>query len=102
MKPFWVYMLRCSDGLYYTGHTDDLDRRFAEHQSGELHGFTSTRRPVELVYASEMPTRDEAINREMQLKNWSQAKKEALIRSDWVRVARLAWGTDRWPSFPRK
>ena len=97
MLPFWVYILRCSDGLYYVGHTDDLDRRFAEHQSGELGGYTARRRPVELVFATEMPTRDEALVRERQIKNWGRAKKEALINSDWHRLIKLARGTGRWP-----
>ncbi len=42
---FWVYMLRCADGSFYVGHTDDLERRLAEHHSGERAGYTSTRRP---------------------------------------------------------
>ena len=46
---FWVYILRCSDGSYYTGHTDNLESRIAQHQSGECEGYTATRLPVELV-----------------------------------------------------
>jgi len=42
---FWVYILRCSDGSYYTGHTDNLEKRIAEHQSGAIQGYTSTRLP---------------------------------------------------------
>lgn len=94
---FWVYILRCRDGALYVGHTDDLELRFAQHQSGEFRGFTSTRLPVELAFAAEMPSRDEALNREMQVKKWSRAKKEALIRSDWRRLRLLARGRDRWP-----
>ena len=52
-KPFWVYILRCSDGSYYTGHTDELELRLGKHQSGELEGYTATRRPIELAYAQE-------------------------------------------------
>ena len=95
MKPFWLYILRCSDGSYYVGHTDDLERRVAEHAAGELPGYTSTRRPVVLVYATEMASRDEALRREMQLKGWSRAKKEALIRGEWGEVKTLARGPDR-------
>jgi predicted GIY-YIG superfamily endonuclease len=94
---FFIYILRCADGALYIGHTDDLEFRFAQHQSGECGGFTSGRRPVELVYAAEMPTRDEAIVRERQIKKWSRAKKEALIASDWTRLSRLARGRDRLP-----
>ncbi|MBV8062748.1 MAG: GIY-YIG nuclease family protein [Nevskia sp.] len=47
---FWVYILKCSDGLYYTGHSDNLESRVAQHQHGEIPGFTATRRPVRLVF----------------------------------------------------
>ena len=101
MKPFWLYMLRCRDGSYYVGHTDDLEKRVAEHQAGAIPGHTHGRRPVELVYAAEMVTRDEAIQRERQLKGWSRAKKEALIASDWNRIHELARGRDSLrPSTP--
>jgi predicted GIY-YIG superfamily endonuclease len=63
MQPFHLYILRCSDGSYYVGHTDDLDYRIAQHQSGELPGDTSTRLPVELVFATDFPSRDDALQR---------------------------------------
>ncbi|MDE0856753.1 MAG: GIY-YIG nuclease family protein [Nevskia sp.] len=80
---FWTYILRCSDGAYYTGHTDNLEQRIGQHQLGEIAGFTSTRRPVELVFSQEFNTREEALAAELQIKPWSRAKKEALIRRDW-------------------
>jgi predicted GIY-YIG superfamily endonuclease len=51
---FWVYILRCSDDSYYVGHTDDLEQRMVQHQSGELAAYTAKRLPVELVYSSEL------------------------------------------------
>jgi len=87
---FWVYMLRCVDQSYYTGHTDNLEKRIVEHQTGEIEGYTSTRLPVTLVFADEFPTREEALARERQIKGWSRKKKEAMIRSDWAEVSRLA------------
>jgi predicted GIY-YIG superfamily endonuclease len=81
---FHVYMLRCRDGSYYTGHTDDLEKRIGEHQTGLVRGYTSERLPVELVFAEEFQTREEALTFELRIKNWSRRKKEALIRSDWV------------------
>src|SRR4051794_22498736 len=90
MQPFWVYMLRCSDKSYYVGHTDDLELRMAQHQAGSLGGYTSGRRPVELVWAHELETRDDALQREMQLKGWTRAKKEALIRGEWDLLKLLA------------
>ncbi len=87
---FWVYILRCSDGSYYTGHTDNLEKRIAEHQVGAIEGYTSMRLPVQLVFSEEFSTRVEALERELQLKGWSRKKKEALMRSDWAEVKRLA------------
>ncbi len=87
---FWAYMLRCADGTYYTGHTDELERRVAEHQSGELPGYTQSRLPVELVWCADFPTRIEALEAERRIKGWSRIKKEALIRGDWSAIERLA------------
>ena len=92
---FWVYILRCIDGSYYVGHRDNLDQRVAQHESGELGGYTAARRPVELVYSQDFDSRDEAFAAERQLKGWSRAKKEALIRGDWEDIRRLARGRMR-------
>jgi predicted GIY-YIG superfamily endonuclease len=90
---FWVYMLRCGDGSLYTGHTDDLERRIASHWAGTLGKYTASRHPLTLAWAAAMPSRDEALVHERQIKGWSRAKKEALIASDWERVAQLAKST---------
>jgi predicted GIY-YIG superfamily endonuclease len=84
-RPFYVYMLRCSDGSYYVGQTDDLEKRYTEHQTGGKCVYTSARRPVELVWSAEFPTRIEAKEFEARLKRWSRAKKQALI--DWNEAA---------------
>jgi predicted GIY-YIG superfamily endonuclease len=87
---FWVYILRCADRSYYTGHTDNLEERIAKHQAGEIEGYTSTRRPVRLLFSEEFFTREEALAAERRIKGWSRRKKEALIRGDWSEVSRLA------------
>ena len=87
---FWIYILRCSDGTYYTGHTDDLERRIAQHQMGALPGYTHDRRPVELVFSETFTDRIDALERERQVKDWSRKKKEALIRGDWNAVSDAA------------
>jgi tRNA/rRNA methyltransferase len=87
---FYAYILRCSDGSYYAGHTDDLDTRMAEHQSGAFPGYTQKRRPVQLIWADRFPDRDSAFAAERQIKGWSRAKKEALARGDWAAIRRLA------------
>ena len=82
MKQMWIYILRCSDGSYYTGVTNNLERRFREHQSGTHIGYTSARLPVKLVYFEEFNDPLSAIAREKQIKGWSRAKKEALMKGD--------------------
>jgi len=83
-------MLECADRSYYVGHTDDLGKRIAEHESGELRGYTSTRLPVRLVFAQEFASREEAFAAELQIKGWSRKKKQALISGDWAEISRLA------------
>jgi len=90
LKPFFVYLLRCADGTYYAGHTDELERRVAQHQAGEIEGYTHERRPVELVWSQETASREEALSAERRIKGWGRAKKEALIAGDWERVKELA------------
>jgi predicted GIY-YIG superfamily endonuclease len=87
---FWVYMLRCFDGSYYSGHTDSLETRLAQHRAGEVAGYTAVRRPLQLVFFQEFTTREAALAAERQIKGWSRAKKEALIEGDWSAISRLA------------
>lgn len=82
LKPFITYMLRCADGSYYLGHTDELEKRIAEHQHGEGCAWTKSRLPVELVWRQEFPDREAARAAEQQIKRWSRAKKEALIEGN--------------------
>lgn len=95
MQPFrdhtvYVYVLRCADRSYYVGSTrKTLDERVGEHNSGVYRGYTYMRRPVELVWSQDFPNAIDAIACERQLKGWSRAKKEALIRGDWKLVSAL-------------
>ena len=86
---FATHLLHCVDGAYYCGHTDNLLRRIAQHQTGECGGFTASRLPVELVWTQEFASRIEALAAERQIKGWRQAKKEALIASDWAQLSML-------------
>jgi len=90
MDKAWVYILQCSDGSYYTGKTQNLELRIAQHQNGTYKGYTSERLPIELVYVQEFPTYNEAIQAERQIKGWSRAKKEALIKSDFKLLHELS------------
>ena len=93
--PFFVYILRCADGSYYAGHTDDIEARLTAHDRGTIEGYTRKRRPVRLVFAEEVASREEALAREMQIKGWSRAKKEALVKGNWKRLQWLS----RWSWF---
>ena len=87
---YYFYMLRYSDGSYYVGHTNDLDQRLAAHERGAIEGCTLSRRPVELVFSDQFSTRLEAFHRERQIKGWSWAKKEALIKGGWDGLVELS------------
>ena len=91
MKSYFVYILKCSDESYYTGITNNLEKRIAEHNFGEdKYSYTYNRRPVELVYSQYFAEAAIAIRREKQIKGWSRAKKEALIRGDFDEIVRLS------------
>ena len=82
--------MRCNDGTYYAGHTDDLEYRLAQHQTGALGGYTAKRLPVTLVWCDTFTERDQAFWVERKLKGWSRAKKEALIAGDFELIQQLA------------
>lgn len=75
----YLYLLLCSDGSYYTGSTNNLELRLAQHQAGEGANYTKKRLPVKLVYYEEYSRIDDAFYREKQVQGWRRAKKEALI-----------------------
>ena len=87
---FYVYILRCCDGSYYTGHTHNLEARLWEHEQGLGADWTRRRRPVELVWCEEMPTKAEALAAERMIKGWGVPKKEALIAGNWPLISFLA------------
>ena len=87
----YVYLLRCSDGSYYTGTArSGLEQRIAEHNAGTYDGYTAKRRPVTLVYSEWFDQITDAIAAERQIKGWSRAKKEALIRGDFDQLRELS------------
>ena len=75
--PF-VYIVRCADGSLYTGWSVDVARRVKTHNAGRGGRYTRLHRPVELVYAEELPTRSDAMRRELAIKAYTRAKKLAL------------------------
>lgn len=87
---FYVYMLKCSDGSYYIGHTDNLAMRLAEHKSSKYKGYTAKRLPVELVYHEAFESREDAFVAERKIKKWTRNKKEALVAENWSKISQLA------------
>ena len=76
----YTYMLQCGDGTYYTGWTNDLDRRLKAHNEGKGGKYTRSRRPVRLVYYEEHETKQEAMRREWETKQLTRAGKEELLQ----------------------
>lgn len=78
----FVYVLACADGSYYVGETTDPEKREKHHNEGRGGTYTARRLPVRLLYSETFPTREEALERERQIKRWTAAKKAALISKD--------------------
>ena len=89
MLDFYIYILKCNDGRYYTGHTDDLEKRIAEHQAGICAGYTSSRLPVKVIYVEAFASRAEALEAERKIKDWSRKKKDALAYRGWEGIIAL-------------
>jgi putative endonuclease len=84
LKYLYVYILKCSDNTYYTGITNNPERRIEEHNSGiNKTSYTFTRTPVEMVYSERFTNFDLAIKWEKRIKDWNRKKKEALINGNW-------------------
>jgi putative endonuclease len=98
--PFYLYILRCADGSYYTGsyRGDDIATRVSEHQNGQYpDAWTASRLPVELVYSDNFESIEDCIAAERRVKGWSRSKKEAIIAGHWEKLPNLAKRpTSRW------
>ena len=91
MKQYFVYILLCSDNSYYTGITNDMERRMDEHDTGYTQTcYTYKRRPLKLVFHAMFTDVNQAIAFEKQVKGWRRAKKEAIINGKWERLPVLA------------
>ena len=85
-----MYILKCSDGTYYTGSTRDLLNRLVKHHLGTAANYTRKRRPVELVFFEEFDTIQKAFLREKQVQGWRREKKEALIKGQLNKLPELS------------
>jgi len=80
MPPYHLYILRCNDNSLYTGVTLDIEKRLIKHNSGKGAKYTASRRPVQLVYSEKCKDKGAALKREIEIKKWSKAKKEKLLK----------------------
>ena len=91
MRTYYVYILQCSDNSYYTGVTNDIERRVIEYNQGEdKQAYTFRKRPVKLVWFEYFNDVNQAIGKEKQIKDWSRKKKEALITNDFDLLLELS------------
>ena len=86
----WIYILQCSDNSYYTGSTNNLEIRLAQHQNGEGANYTKKRLPIKLVFSQEYERVDDAFYVEKQVQGWSRKKKQALIEGKFDQLPKLA------------
>jgi len=100
---YFVYILRCSDGTYYTGITNNLEKRVSEHIKGlDSKAYTYHRRPVALVWNEFFPEISEALRAEKQIKGWGRKKKEALLNGDFGRLTLLSRGRKGYMKISKK
>ena len=104
MKFYYVYILLCSDNSYYTGMTNNLEKRIELHNSkSSKYAYTSSRLPVKLVWYLQCDSPKQAITLEKQIKGWTRRKKCALIEERWDDLVTFSknyteFGMDKSPS----
>ncbi|MCB1143826.1 MAG: GIY-YIG nuclease family protein [Leptospiraceae bacterium] len=86
----YLYILKCGDNSYYTGSTNNIEKRFWEHKNFEGAIYTQKKQPVELVYLEEFEKIEDAYYREKQIQGWSRSKKEALIQQNYEKLILLS------------
>lgn len=82
-KMHYTYMLKCKDNTYYTGYTNDLEKRLKAHNEGKGAKYTKGRGPMELVYYEEYEDKTSAMRREWEIKQLSRSEKESM-QKEWI------------------
>lgn len=78
---FYVYILKCGDGSFYCGYTNDIEKRLEKHKSGKGAKYTRSRLPLEIVYVENFDNKSDALKRECEIKKLSRIKKEKLVEN---------------------
>jgi predicted GIY-YIG superfamily endonuclease len=87
---WYTYILKCADGSFYTGHTNNIIERLCRHNAGRGPKWTACRLPVELAYQEHHENEESAVKRENQIKKWSRSKKKALIQGNAEKLKSLS------------
>ncbi len=95
MRTGFVYILKCSDGSFYTGVTNDLERRLSEHTASNARSYVASRKPIALVWVSDEMNIQDAILLEKQIKGWRRDKKIALINNQCELLPGLSTAYDK-------
>lgn len=77
--PYYVYILLCKDGSYYTGHAKNVKHRIEQHKKGQGARYTRMHEPAKIVYVEEFNSRSDAMKREREIKSFSHSKKQRLV-----------------------
>lgn len=77
---WFIYILLCEDGSFYTGATNNLEKRFSDHKNGKGGHYTRSHKPLRLIYQESFNTQSEALKRERQIKGWSREKKIRILK----------------------
>ena len=80
---WFVYILLCEDGSYYTGYSNDVNKRFLDHKNGKGGHYTRSHKPIKLIYTEQLQTQSEALRRERQIKGWSHFKKTKVLNLEY-------------------
>ncbi|WP_338214135.1 GIY-YIG nuclease family protein [Companilactobacillus muriivasis] len=83
-KKYYVYMLLCNDKTFYTGTSNNVEKRVATHNAGKGAKYTKVRRPVKLMYSEELANKSEALKREIAIKKLSRQQKITLLKSNGI------------------
>ena len=77
---WFVYILLCKVGSFYTGATNNLEKRFAEHKNGKGGHYTRSHQPIKILYFEQLDTKSTALKREIEIKSWSREKKIRILK----------------------
>lgn len=77
--PYYVYILLCKDGSYYTGQAKNVEHRVEQHKKGQGARYTRMHKPAKIVYVEEFNSRSDAMKREREIKSFSHSKKQRLV-----------------------